>query len=84
MAMSKGIGISISILTATALVAFFAATDASFAASKKQKADQARTENCLGGGCQAVNPDRTRPDYYSSYYKRSSKAKKSTEKSSDK
>jgi hypothetical protein len=73
---------AISILAVTALIPFLAATDTSFAATKKKAA--AQTENCLGGGCQAVNPDRTRPDYYSSYYKRSSKTKKSSDKTSDK
>ena len=76
MAMSR----AISILAAAALIPFLAATDTSFAAAKKPKAAAAPTENCLGGGCQATNPDRVRPDYYSSYYKRSSKTKKNTAK----
>jgi hypothetical protein len=67
-------------LAASALIASFAATGTSVAASKKNKPVAAQTENCLGGGCQAANPDRVRPDYYSSYYKRSSKAKKNSDK----
>jgi hypothetical protein len=70
----------ISILAATALIPFLAATDTSFAATKKHKAAAAQNESCLGGGCQAQNPDRVRPDYYSSYYKRSHKAKKNSDK----
>ena len=76
MAMSK----AISILAASTLVAFFAATDTSFAATKKQRASGPEAGTCLGGGCNATNPDRNRPDYYSSYYKRSSKSKKSSDK----
>jgi hypothetical protein len=69
---------TISLLTATALITSFAAADASFAASKKSKAPANQAENCLGGGCVGVNPDRVRPDYYSSYYKRSTKTKKTS------
>ena len=68
-----------SMAIAIALMAFLAApTASSFAATKKASGPQAAT--CLGGGCNATNPDRNRPDYYSSYYKRSSKSKKSSSK----
>jgi len=72
---------SISILAASALITVFAAADSSFAASKKQKSTSDQAESCLGGGCLGVgqNPNRTRPDYYSSYYKRSSKKKKTSD-----
>jgi len=72
---------AISILAASALVTFFATTDPSFAASKKQKSTSDQAESCLGGGClgESQNPNRTRPDYYSSYYKRSSKKKKTSD-----
>ena len=66
----------IGVLAAGALLTFFVAVDTSFAAPKKQ------TESCLGGGCVGTNPNRVRPDYYSSYYKRSSKSKKHTSSSS--
>ena len=64
---------------AIALMALLAApTASSFAATKKERASGAQAGACLGGGCNATNPDRNRPDYYSSYYKRSSKSKKSS------
>jgi hypothetical protein len=66
---------------AIALMAFLAVpTASSFAATKKQRASGPQAETCLGGGCNSTNPDRNRPDYYSSYYKRSSKSKKSSNK----
>ena len=69
---------TICLLAATALITSFAAADVSFAASKKSNATARQAENCLGAGCVGANPDRVRPDYYSSYYKRSTKTKKTS------
>ena len=49
----------ISITAAVALVAALAAPNASFAATKKHRSP-ASTSECLGGGCTAQNPDRTK------------------------
>jgi hypothetical protein len=68
----------ISIAAAVALVAFVASPDASLAA-KKSTRSSSETENCLGGGCTAVNPDRA-PGYYNNayWYKHNKKKKKTT------
>jgi hypothetical protein len=65
---------------AVAVAALFFVSDSTYAASKKSKASS-QAESCTGGGCLGTeqNPNRTRPDYYSSYYKRS-KSKKSSSK----
>ena len=71
----------IATITTIAVVALFAVSDVSLAASKKSRPND---ERCLGGGCTSWsgvrgssggvvgNPDRERPDYY----KRSSKKRK--------
>ena len=67
----------ISIAAAVALVAFVASPNASLAA-KRSTSSSPGTENCLGGGCTAQNPDRT-PGYYNgAYWYKHSKKKKAT------
>ena len=63
----------LSLPIALALVALLAAPSASFAASKKS--EHSDKSNCLGGGCTAQNPDRTRDPFQSSYYKKNKKHK---------
>jgi hypothetical protein len=63
-----------SAVAAIALAALFATPNSSFAATKKHNFSD-KTQ-CLGGGCTAENPDRTR-NLYTSFYKKPKK-KKST------
>jgi hypothetical protein len=63
----------LSAVAAIALAAFFATPNSSFAATKKHNFSD-KTQ-CLGGGCTAENPDRTR-NLYTSFYKKSKKKKR--------
>jgi hypothetical protein len=73
----------IGIAAAAALVALFAANDASFAASKSKKSSQENSfrdvTKCEGGACTNQNPDRV-PNQSAQFY-RSSHKKKKTHKS---
>jgi hypothetical protein len=72
--MVKLMGVPSLAIAAVALAALFVAPNSSLAASKKHNFSD-KTQ-CLGGGCTAENPDRTR-NLYTSFYKKSKK-KKST------
>jgi hypothetical protein len=61
-----------SAVAAVALAPFLATPNSSFAAAKKH--DFSDKTQCLGGGCTAENPDRTR-NLYTSFYKKSKKKK---------
>lgn len=70
---------TIGIAAAAALVALFAANDASFAASKAKKGAQENSfrdvTKCEGGACTSVNPDRV-PNQSAQFYRSSHKKKK--------
>jgi hypothetical protein len=67
--MIKWVSVS-SAVAAIALAAFFTTPNSSFAATKKHNFSD-KTQ-CLGGGCTAENPDRTR-NLYTSFYKKKKK-----------
>ena len=70
----------IGVAAAVALVAFLAAPNASFAASKTK--DASDVTKCQGGGCTAVNPDRDpNTSRNSQYYRRTHKKHKTEPKS---
>ena len=65
----------IGVAAAVALVAFLAAPNPSFAASKTKSSSRSDVTKCEGGGCTAVNPDRdpntsSRHQYYRSTHKK--------------
>jgi hypothetical protein len=65
-------------IAAAALVAFFAANDASFAASKNRSAQTNSYRDlgqCFGGSCTSVNPDRI-PNTSAQFYRSSHKKQK--------